>query len=107
MNRGHIPIRTCLGCRQRKPKQELLRIAAGPAGFKACAQGGRGLYVCRDASCLARTLKRKDIGSLTGGPVTKEKLQVMVESLLGENALDDTHPERGIGRRRSGGGVVG
>jgi hypothetical protein len=52
-------------------------------------------------------LKRKDIGSLIGGPVADEKLRAMVNGLLGENALDDTHPERGIGRRRSGGGVVG
>jgi predicted RNA-binding protein YlxR (DUF448 family) len=107
MRGSHIPIRTCLGCRQRKPKQDLLRIAAGPAGLEACAQGGRGRYVCRDASCLARTLKRKDIGSLIGGPITDEKLQAMVSGLLGENSLDDTHPERGIGRKRSGGGVVG
>jgi len=107
MSSGHVPIRTCLGCRQRRSKQELLRVAAGPSGLEARAQGGRGWYVCRDASCLAKTLKRKDIGSLIGGPVTDEKLQAMVIGLLGENALDDTHPERGIGRRRSGGGVVG
>jgi len=107
MSGGHIPIRTCLGCRQRKPKQELLRVAAGPAGLETHPHGGRGRYVCRDASCLAKTLKRKDIGSLIGGPVTDEKLQVMVSGLLGENALDDTHPERGIRMRRSGGGVVG
>jgi predicted RNA-binding protein YlxR (DUF448 family) len=107
MSDGHVPIRTCLGCRQRKPKQELLRVAPGPAGLKARAEGGRGRYVCRDASCITRTLKRKDIGSLIGEPVTDEKLQAMVSSLLGENALDDTHPERGIRRGRSGGGVVG
>ena len=107
MSSGHIPIRTCLGCRQRRPKQELLRVDPGPEGLKARAQGGRGRYTCRDASCLAKTLKRKDIGSLIGGPITDEKLQAMVISLLGENALDDTHPEHGIGRRRSGGGVVG
>jgi len=103
----HTPIRTCLGCRQRKPKQELLRVAPGPGGLKARAQGGRGRYVCRDQSCLYKTLKRKDIVSLTGEPVTDEKLRAMVSSLLGENALDDTHPERGIRKRRSGGGVVG
>ena len=84
-----------------------MRVATGPAGLEACAQGGRGRYVCRDASCVMKTLKRKDIGSLIGGPVTDEKLQVVVSGLLGENALDDTHPERGIRSRRSGGGVVG
>ena len=78
MNRGHVPIRTCLGCRQRKPKQELLRFAAGPSGLEARTLGGRGRYVCRDASCLTRTLKRKDIGSLIGGPLTNEKLQAIV-----------------------------
>jgi hypothetical protein len=52
-------------------------------------------------------LKRKDIGSLIGGPLVEEKLQAMMSGLLGENDLDDTHPDRGIGSRRSGGGVVG
>ena len=107
MSGGHTPVRTCLACRQRKPKQEVLRVAPGPGGLKARDQGGRGRYVCRDASCLAKTLKRKDIGSLIGEPVKDEELQAMVSGLLGENALDDTHPERGIRRGCSGGGVVG
>lgn len=65
------------------------------------------MYVCPEAGCIERTLKRKDVWNLIGGPVSDEASQAVVRSLLGENALDDTHPERGIGSRRSGGGVVG
>ncbi len=107
MSGKHVPIRTCLGCRRRRPKPELLRIAPGPGGLTECAGGGRGKYVCRDASCIMRTLKRKDIGGLIGAPIDDQATQAIVRSLLGENALDDTHPERGIRIRRSGGGVVG
>lgn len=42
-------MRTCIGCREQRPKQELFRIARTPAGaaFDATGKGpGRGAYVC-------------------------------------------------------------
>jgi len=53
------PIRTCLGCRRRRPKGEMLRLVRGADGHvSADAQAsGRGAYVCRDSECLERALK--------------------------------------------------
>ncbi len=53
------PIRTCLGCRRRRPKGEMLRLVRGADGrVSADAQAsGRGAYVCRDPECLGRALK--------------------------------------------------
>ena len=53
------PTRTCLGCRRRRPKRELVRLVRGADGsVGADAVGpGRGAYVCRDAECLERALK--------------------------------------------------
>ena len=45
-----IPMRQCLGCREMKPKRELIRVVRSPEGeisldFKGKAPG-RGAYIC-------------------------------------------------------------
>ena len=56
-----IPMRQCLGCREMKPKRELIRVVRSPEGeialdFKGKANG-RGAYVCPDAACLQKAIK--------------------------------------------------
>jgi len=58
-----IPMRQCLGCREMKPKRELIRAVKSPEGvisldFKGKAPG-RGAYVCRDTECLKKAIKSK------------------------------------------------
>ena len=58
-----IPMRQCLGCREMKPKRELVRVVRSPAGdisldFRGKAPG-RGAYVCRDAQCLKNDIRAK------------------------------------------------
>lgn len=58
-----IPMRQCTGCREMKPKKELIRVVKSPENeisldFKGKAQG-RGAYVCRDMSCLKKAIKSK------------------------------------------------
>lgn len=55
----HVPTRTCLGCRRRRPKRDMLRLirrADGHVEADATA-GGRGAYVCAERECLERALK--------------------------------------------------
>ena len=56
-----IPVRQCLGCREHKPKIELVRIVKSPEGDVAIdSKGknpGRGAYVCNDTDCLKRVIK--------------------------------------------------
>ena len=58
-----IPMRQCLGCREMKPKRELLRVVRSPEGEVAFdARGklpGRGAYVCPDPECLKKARKSK------------------------------------------------
>jgi len=58
-----IPMRMCVGCREMKPKKELMRVVRPPEGAIAYDQGGkasgRGAYVCWDAACLQRAIKTK------------------------------------------------
>ena len=56
-----IPMRQCLGCRERFAKRELIRVVRSPEGelslyFKGKAPG-RGAYVCEDAECLKKAQK--------------------------------------------------
>ena len=48
--RRHVPLRSCVGCRSKKAKRELLRIVAQPDGGIAFDMGGkisgRGAYLC-------------------------------------------------------------
>ena len=58
-----IPMRQCVGCREMKPKKELVRVVKSPQGeisvdFRGKAPG-RGAYVCPDSACLKRAIKSK------------------------------------------------
>lgn len=54
------PHRTCIGCRQVKPKQELIRLVRGADGETVVdAHGtapGRGAYTCPTARCMEQAL---------------------------------------------------
>ena len=60
-----IPMRQCLGCREMKPKGELIRVVRSPEGeisldFRG-KKPGRGAYLCPDPACLARARKGRAI----------------------------------------------
>ncbi len=60
-----IPLRQCLGCREMKPKKELVRVVKSPTDqitvdFKGKAPG-RGAYVCPQSGCLKKAIKSKAI----------------------------------------------
>jgi predicted RNA-binding protein YlxR (DUF448 family) len=54
------PLRTCIGCRQVRPKSELLRLTAGEDGHVALdarrTAPGRGVYACPTLECLSKAL---------------------------------------------------
>ena len=58
-----IPMRQCVGCKEMKPKMQLIRVVKSPEGvlsldFKGKAPG-RGAYLCSDSNCLKRAQKTK------------------------------------------------
>lgn len=59
--RKHIPQRTCLACRQVKPKRELIRLVRISNGsVEADTNGkkaGRGAYLCQAGECWEVGLK--------------------------------------------------
>ena len=60
-----IPMRMCVGCRESKPKRELIRVVRAPDGTVSMDPGGkkpgRGAYVCRQESCLIRAIRQKQL----------------------------------------------
>ena len=58
-----IPQRQCMGCRERKPKKEMIRVVRGTDGTVSLDFGGkmngRGAYICPDPECLKKVRKSK------------------------------------------------
>lgn len=58
-----VPERTCIACREKRPKWELVRIVRTPqGGLEIDPRGkkaGRGAYLCRRQECWEIGLKRK------------------------------------------------
>ena len=58
-----IPMRQCVGCREMKPKKELVRVVKSPQGeISLDLRGkapGRGAYLCPDGACLKKAIKSK------------------------------------------------
>lgn len=63
---GREPERTCVGCRIKRPKRELLRVARTPNGrIEVDPRGkapGRGAYVCRDTACVEQATRKGRLG---------------------------------------------
>lgn len=60
-----IPLRTCSGCREQKPKKELIRVVRSPEGEVSVdttgRKPGRGAYICPDPACLKKAKKQHSL----------------------------------------------
>lgn len=58
-----VPQRTCIGCREVKPKKELLRIVKTSENDISIdttgKKNGRGAYICKNEKCLDMAIKTK------------------------------------------------
>jgi uncharacterized protein len=72
----HVPLRTCVSCRQNKPKRELLRVVRTPDGhIQVDATGkksGRGAYLCARLSCWEDAIKKKRLEQEFEMPLSDE-----------------------------------
>ncbi len=84
-----IPMRQCLGCREMKPKRELIRVVRSPEGsisldFKGKASG-RGAYVCPDMACLKKAMKSKAIERAFDTAIPQEIYAQLTEQMEAGN----------------------
>lgn len=58
-----IPMRTCLGCGEMKPKKELIRVVKSAEGEisldRTGKKNGRGAYICPSGECLEKAKKAR------------------------------------------------
>ena len=84
-----IPMRQCLGCREMKPKPELLRVVRSPEGEVSLdprgKKPGRGAYVCRSADCLRRAVKSRALSRALEAQIPDE----VIERLAAAMEADD------------------
>ncbi len=80
-----IPMRTCVMCRKKTDKRELLRIVRTPQGdvvFDPTGkQNGRGAYVCSDDSCLNSVKNVKKVSAALDVTAKAEQLEEVLKKI--------------------------
>ena len=71
-----IPVRTCIACREEKPKKEMLRIVRSAQGeIRLDFSGklpGRGAYVCGSEACIKKLRKYRLLNKAFSADVGEE-----------------------------------
>ena len=80
-----IPMRQCLGCREMKPKPELLRVVRSPEGEVSLdtrgKKPGRGAYVCPNADCLRRAVKSRALSRALEAQIPDEVMERLAAAM--------------------------
>ena len=87
-----VPLRQCLGCREMKPKRELIRAVRSPEGgvsldFKGKSPG-RGAYICQNPECLKRAIKSKAFSRAFGVEIPPEVMESLTEQIAAGGAAE-------------------
>ncbi|NLA04174.1 MAG: YlxR family protein [Firmicutes bacterium] len=84
-----IPLRICVGCRTKKPKQELIRLVRTPQGEVLLDLrgkiSGRGAYICRQKACFELALKGKRLEKNLRHPLSEEIIAEITALLQSES----------------------
>ena len=88
MRRRHVPLRTCIACRQSKDKRELIRLVRTPEGElvvdETGRKNGRGAYLCRQQACWKTALQGNQVSralKIEIGENERRVLQAWMEKL--------------------------
>ena len=86
-----IPMRMCVGCREMKPKVELLRVVKpqeGDAHIDRTGKAqGRGAYVCGQIECLRKAKKSRALERALEAQIDEAvfaQLEAQIEALGAE-----------------------
>ncbi len=106
--KGHIPIRTCISCRTRQNKQEMIRLVLDERGLLADdprrRKPGRGRYVCPKDKCIdALQDNRKPKASPRKRPFKVEDGLLEKLKSLSLSKEDRRHTQRNVSQGLIGG----
>lgn len=81
-----VPLRQCAGCREKKPKMDLLRVIRTPEGQVVLdtvgRKNGRGVYICPDRACLNKARKSRALPRSLKAEIPEEVYQKLEEELI-------------------------
>ncbi len=80
-----IPQRQCMGCRERKPKRELIRIVRMTDGTVSVdfsgKVNGRGAYICPQVECLRKCQKSRALDRSLETPIPDEVYERLAKEM--------------------------
>lgn len=80
-----IPQRSCVICRQKKDKSELIRIVKNKENIvsmdKTGKKEGRGAYICNNIECLEKVIKTKTLKKILDIDIDEEIYENISESI--------------------------
>lgn len=82
-----IPMRTCIACKQSKPKKQLVRIVKSGEDISLDLTGkanGRGAYVCNDIECVRKLNKQKLLNRVFSMQVDQSVYDKLTEEFVGK-----------------------
>lgn len=89
----HVPIRTCVACRETGAKRGLTRIVRGPEGDVAIdptgKRNGRGAYLCDKAACWDRAVSSPLLARALNTEIAPETTQSMKAFAASLHASED------------------
>lgn len=81
-----IPMRTCICCKENKPKKELIRIVKNEKGINVDFTGkvnGRGAYICNNQECFDKLKKSKALNRVFKAEIDSTVYDAIGEQLIG------------------------
>jgi hypothetical protein len=80
-----IPLRVCIGCQEKMPKKELVRVVRSPEGNVVLdltgKKAGRGAYICPREDCFKKAVKGKRLEKNLQQPVSDQLIAEISEAL--------------------------
>ncbi len=80
-----VPLRICIGCREKMPKKELVRIVRTPENEimldTTGKKPGRGAYICLREECFKKAVKGKRLERNLQQPITSELISEIAATL--------------------------
>ena len=96
--RKHVPLRSCIACREKLPKRELIRIVRTPEGtLEIDPKGklaGRGAYFCRQRECIEAALAPGRLSKALKCAVAASEAETLLTSvsLLSDESGNESQP---------------
>ncbi len=93
----HVPVRTCVSCRESGSKRGLTRIVRTPEGdVRIDPTGklnGRGAYVCEKAGCWDRVIATPLLWRALKMQMTPETLEIVKEHAASHSSIGEARDD--------------